>query len=82
MDPATLIGILIAAIMGLFGSMIPTAGNDSASLFGGAFLIAMPILYGLFGLVSGALIAWLYNIVAGFTGGIEMELEGGDYERE
>ena len=74
-----LIGILIAAIMGLFGSMIPTAGEGSTALFGGAFLIAMPVLYGLFGLVSGALIAWLYNVVAGFTGGIEMDLDGGAY---
>lgn len=76
-----LIGILFAAIMGLFGSMIPTAGEDSASLFGGMFLIALPLIYGFFGVVSGALIAWLYNIVAGFTGGLEMELEGAEFER-
>ena len=48
---------------------------------GGAFLIALPILYGVIGVVAGALIAWLYNVVAGFTGGLELELEGGEYER-
>ena len=76
-----LIGIVIAAVVGLFGSMFPDAGDDSVALFGGVFLLAMPILYGIFGIVSGALIAWLYNVVAGFTGGIEMELEGAELER-
>ena len=75
-----LIGILFAAIMGLFGSMIPTGGEDSAMRFGGMFLIALPLIYGFFGVVSGALIAWLYNVVAGFTGGVELELEGAEYE--
>ena len=76
-----LIGILIAALFGLFGSLLPTASEDSTALFGGAFLVAMPILYGFFGVVFGALIAWLYNVVSGFTGGIEMEFDGGAYER-
>ena len=76
-----LIGIIFAAVMALFGSMMPGAGDDSTALLGGAFLIALPVLYGLFGVVAGALIAWLYNVVAGFTGGIEMEFDGGEYER-
>lgn len=76
-----LIGIVIAAVIGLFGSMFPDAGDGSVALFGGLFLLAMPILYGVIGVVSGALIAWLYNVVAGFTGGLEMELEGAELER-
>ncbi len=76
-----LIGILFAAIMGLFGSMMPNAGEGSTALFGGMALIALPILYGLFGVVAGALMAWLYNVVAGFTGGLELELEGAEYEQ-
>jgi|SRR5690606_32006224 len=73
-----LLGIIFAAIFGIFGSMMPTRemGNDAA-MFGGAFLIFMPILYGVIGLIFGALIAWLYNLVAGWTGGIEIELETG-----
>lgn len=76
-----LIGIVIAALVGLFGSMFPGAGNDSVSLFSGVFLMALPIVYGVIGVISGALIAWLYNVVAGFTGGLEIELEGAGYER-
>lgn len=77
-----LLGILFAAIMALFGSMFRGTGEEDAILFGGgAFLIALPVLYGIIGFLAGALIAWLYNLVAGFTGGLELELEGGDYER-
>lgn len=75
-----LLGILFAAIFALFGSML--GGTDmggETALFGGTFLIVMPILYGVAGLVFGALIAALYNVVAGWTGGIELDLDGADY---
>ena len=71
-----LLGILFAAIFGLVGSMIPASemGGDAA-MFGTGFVIAMPFLYAALGFVFGALIAWLYNIVAGWTGGIELEFD-------
>jgi|SRR3989344_7354244 len=56
-----------------FGGMPP-----SYSMFGmgGAILIiGMPILYGLMGLVFGALGAVVYNLVAGWVGGLELEFE-------
>jgi hypothetical protein len=73
-----LLGIIFAAIFALFGSMIPRGEmGEGAAMFGGAMLIGMPILYGIIGLIGGALIAVLYNLVAGWTGGIELEFEGG-----
>ena len=39
------------------------------------FAIAMPIMYGVFGVVGGAIGAALYNLVAGWVGGIEVELD-------
>lgn len=70
-----LLGIVFAAIFAVIGAMVPMAGaGEDATMFGPGFLIAMPFLYGLLGLVFGALVAWLYNIVAGWTGGIELEL--------
>jgi len=73
-----LLGIIFAALFAFIGSMIPSRemGND-AFMFGGAFLVFMPVLYGVIGFIFGALIAWLYNLVAGWTGGIEIELESG-----
>jgi|SRR3989344_5094561 len=80
---------VLMAIMGLiFGviyfvmSLIIGAlglGNGDAASFGllaglGVLgIIFLPIFYGLLGLVMGALSAWLYNVIAGWIGGIEIE---------
>jgi hypothetical protein len=37
--------------------------------------IAIPIFYGVIGLIGGALMAAVYNLVAGWTGGIGIDLE-------
>jgi hypothetical protein len=37
--------------------------------------VALPILYGGMGFVMTLIGAWLYNILAGFVGGIEMDLQ-------
>ena len=42
--------------------------------FGLGFAIMLPILYGLAGFVFTAVGCWLYNVVAGWVGGIEVEL--------
>jgi len=38
-------------------------------------LIGIPVFYGIIGFIFGALGAWLYNIIAGWIGGLEMNLE-------
>jgi hypothetical protein len=71
-----LLGIVAALIFWAAGAMVPISERgESTALFGTGFVIAMPFLYALLGVVFGALIAWLYNLVAGWTGGIEFELE-------
>jgi hypothetical protein len=40
-------------------------------------VVLMPLVYGFFGLVFGALGAFVYNLVSGFAGGLELELEAG-----
>ena len=44
-------------------------------VFGLLFMIGIPIFYGVIGFVFGALGALLYNMFAGFVGGIEIEVE-------
>jgi hypothetical protein len=45
------------------------------------FVCLMPFLYGVMGFVGGAIIAGVYNLVAGKIGGIEIELApAGDQE--
>jgi hypothetical protein len=51
-------------------------GPESSGFgFGTMFAIAMPIIYGVMGIVAGAIGAALYNLVAGWVGGIEVELD-------
>jgi hypothetical protein len=73
-----LLGILMSAIFAVVGSMIPATEMEGAAMFGTGMLIALPLLYGVAGLVFGALIGWLYNLVAGWTGGFELEFEPGE----
>lgn len=52
--------------------------NDLASrglgtVFGVGAIILFPILYGVMGLIFGAVSAALYNLFAGIVGGIELE---------
>lgn len=34
----------------------------------------LPLLYGLLGFLGAALYAWLYNVLSGWIGGIEVDL--------
>jgi hypothetical protein len=54
------------------GANIPAAMGPIFAIF---MAIAAPILYGLTGFVTGAISALIYNLTAGWVGGIEMELE-------
>ena len=60
-------------------SVVGTVAGQKNMPFAGAlgiiFAIAMPILYGVMGFVSGAIGAALYNVLAKWLGGFEIELE-------
>ncbi len=57
------------------GSMLPSDGATDFSVFSGAFLFFLPPLYAAFGWVATAIACWFYNIIAGFVGGVAVELE-------
>jgi len=78
-----LIGLLVGAIFGvisLFGAALTSAFQEAGAppflgaLFGFGAIIILPIFYGILGFLGGMLSAAIYNLVAGATGGIEMEL--------
>lgn len=58
------------------GSAAGAAGVPGVP-FGGAMLILIPILYGIVGFICVAIMCLVYNLVAGWVGGIEVELEPG-----
>lgn len=77
-----LMGLIIGAFISLFalvGSMAAMGGgNDEAIIgvfFGVGAVVIMPIFYGVLGGIFASISAALYNLVAGFLGGIEVEIE-------
>ena len=84
---AKLSGALYAIFGLIFGcvfSLIAMAGGFAADAAEGAGLGAMigvgavvlfPLLYGAMGFVFSLMAAWLYNMVAGMVGGIEVDIQ-------
>jgi len=82
-----LLGLIIGAFFALFsvlGSLLGIAaggpdaqGSDAlfGLLFGVGSIIFLPIFYGIIGFIGGLITAWIYNLVARFAGGLEIELE-------
>lgn|SRR5690606_27192425 len=74
-----LFGVIFAVLFGLVSTVVPTSEmGDGSFMFGGIFLIMMPLMYGVFGLISGFLVAFFYNMVSGLTGGLELDLVEAD----
>ncbi len=72
----------IVALISLAGAGIAgrTDTSESAMLgamFGVGAVVLLPIMYGVFGIIFGALSAWFYNVFAGIVGGIELDLQPG-----
>ena len=56
-------------------------GNAALAVGGGGvvvgvlIMIGVPIMYGFFGFIGGAIGALLYNVFSNFVGGIEIEVD-------
>jgi hypothetical protein len=44
-------------------------------MFGVGAIILLPVLYGGLGFVAALVGAWLYNLISGFVGGIEIDAQ-------
>ena len=77
------IGLLVGACFTLFlttlGSLIPQEeqqmGGFIGMLFGAGAIVILPIFYGILGFIGGGIVAVAYNLIAGWTGGLEMEVQ-------
>ncbi len=65
-----LLGVFFVAIMAVFASF---SHGPRPPIFMG-FMLAMPIFYMIFGFIFTVIGAWIYNLIAGWTGGIEFTL--------
>ena len=77
-----LIGLFFALFMLLGGAAMMASGEDGASGAGAmgmgmglAMAIGAPIFYGVMGFIGGILSAFLFNLAAGFVGGLEIETQ-------
>ena len=68
---------LTGAIFGLLVSPVALVLGSSLDIPGGAIFsfFAFPIFYGAMGFLSGVICAAVYNLIAGWIGGIEMDLK-------
>lgn len=74
-----LMGLIIGAIITLVSlfaavafSRYTTAGIGGM-FFGIGSVIILPILYGIMGCIAGMITAFLYNLIASWVGGVEVE---------
>jgi hypothetical protein len=67
---------IFGLIMGAFFSLAALfrADGGHAPLWGVAAVVIFPVLYGVLGFLVTLLTTWLYNVVAGAVGGIELDL--------
>jgi tetratricopeptide (TPR) repeat protein len=73
----TVIGLIVGIISIIFSLFFAYqySFSSSLSLINFMELILFPVGYGIIGLISGLIIAAIYNFVAGRLGGIELETE-------
>ena len=70
-----LIFVPIFLIMGLVGAMTGPKEFPLGGVLGIVLAFVMPVFYGGMGFVMGAIGALLYNLIAGWIGGFEVQLE-------
>jgi hypothetical protein len=69
-----LIFIPFFLIMSFVASLMPAPQCSGMMAFGIGFTLFMPVISAAFGFIFGALTAWIYNVVAKWVGGIEVEV--------
>jgi hypothetical protein len=80
-----IIGVIYGLFIMIFGAAMTafapnrsdaTAGGVSTVVLGLMIMVLAPVMYGLMGLIAGAIGALIYNALAGIVGGVRFELEG------
>ena len=74
-----LLGLIFGAIISaaaMAGAMMPDSGEAGpmGMLFGAAAIVILPLFYGCLGFVMTLLMAALFNLAAGWTGGVEIDV--------
>ena len=73
-----ILGFVFGALISLFtlgSSLVPdqSEGTFGGMIFGAGAIVILPICYAVLGFVMTLVMAALFNLVAGITGGIEVD---------
>ena len=68
---------VVAAVLGAFAEQGQADAAAGVAVAGGMILMAVlfPIMYAVFGFVGGVIMAAVYNLIARWVGGLELEFE-------
>ncbi len=70
-----ILGLILGVFFGIASSLSGAAMAASGmGNFGWLSVIIFPICYAIIGFIAGIILAAIYNLVAGWTGGVEMTL--------
>lgn len=71
-------GLVMGIMLAIMNYFLPTATIEPEVAyfpFGWSAIIIFPIMYGIMGFLTGALMAWLYNTLSAKIGGIKLEIK-------
>jgi hypothetical protein len=73
-------GLIVGVIVSLAATAGGLIGHDTfgplaGGLVGIGAVVLLPIFYGGLGFIVAIIAAWLYNLAAGFVGGIEIDVQ-------
>jgi hypothetical protein len=68
-------GAIISVVSLVGGAFMPRGAGFGSGLFGVAAVVALPIFYGGIGFIFSLIAAVLYNLVASWVGGVEIEVQ-------
>lgn len=66
----------IVSIISLLGAASAEGSGAFGAMMGVGAIIIVPIVYGVMGFIAGIITALIYNVAAGWVGGINLEVEG------
>ncbi len=64
--------VAVASLSGVAAG--ESGGNVMGVAFGVGAIFVLPILYGLLGALGALFSAWLYNVLAGAVGGVDVDI--------
>ena len=73
-----LVGLPMACFLSMMGSALSTYGDGAGGMMGGVGILAVvlyPLMGAVFGFIGGLVSALVYNLAAGWVGGVEMTFE-------